>query len=240
MRAWSRPLQALLWRDAPTRARRLLRFAAVEADGGRDIVRAAELTHDPVLRRLYLAHARDERHHAELFQARGLALLRECGARGGRDVAWLAPGERGLDDLRVDEQDEAALLAFLHLSEKAAAEDFATYRDALAADPQTRAVFEAVLKDEVFHMNYTATQLARLARDRKGWLLWRTRTARLWKAFVRVMAALAGVLGTLMLTVQYFVVLPPFAWLARRAARREPDGFAPIAPERNGRLDRQY
>lgn len=236
-----RPIQSLLWRDARTRGERLLRFASVEADGGRDIVRAAKLTRDPVLRRLYLAHARDERHHAELLRARGLDLLREAG-RGGRgiDAPWLAPGERGLDDLRIEEQDEAALLAFLHLSEKAAAVDFAAYRDALVHDAQTRAVFETVLKDEVFHMNYTVTQLARVAPQRKGWLLWRTRAGRLWKAFVRAMAGIAGTMGTLMLLVQYFLILPPFAWLARRAERREPEGFHAIEPSRNGRSDRQY
>jgi hypothetical protein len=34
-------------------------------------------------------------------------------------------------------------------------------------------------------------------------------------------------LGTLFLRVQYFIVLPPFALLARRAARRELPGFVP-------------
>ena len=34
---------------------------------------------------------------------------------------WLTPGERGLDDLKVGEETDAPVLAFLHLSEKAAA-----------------------------------------------------------------------------------------------------------------------
>jgi hypothetical protein len=42
------------------------------------------------------------------------------------------------------------------------------------------------------------------------------------------------------LTLQYFILLPFFAVLAKRAARREGDGWAPIAPERNGALGRQY
>jgi hypothetical protein len=29
----------------------------------------------------------------------------------------------------------------------------------------------------------------------------------------------------------YFVVLPPFAWLAKRAERREPRGWTPIAAD---------
>jgi hypothetical protein len=43
-----------------------------------------------------------------------------------------------------------------------------------------------------------------------------------------------------LLTIQYFVVLPPFAWLARRAARREPRGWAPIPVEERDALTRQY
>ena len=44
-------------------------------------------------------------------------------------------------------------------------------------------------------------------------------------------AAVAGVMGGAILTIMYFVVLAPFAWLARRAQRREPVGWTPIAPE---------
>jgi hypothetical protein len=43
---------------------------------------------------------------------------------------------------------------------------------------------------------------------------------------LRVATALSGVLGTLMLALQYFLLLPPFALLAKRAARREPEGFS--------------
>jgi hypothetical protein len=40
------------------------------------------------------------------------------------------------------------------------------------------------------------------------------------------------VIGSLMLTVMYFVVLPPFAWLAKRAERRVPNGWTPIGRAR--------
>jgi hypothetical protein len=36
------------------------------------------------------------------------------------------------------------------------------------------------------------------------------------------------------------VVLPPFAWAAKRAERREPQGWTPVSPQRNGSLNRQY
>ena len=70
--------------------------------------------------------------------------------------------------------------------------------------------------------------------------LWRARLSRLWKAYLRLATALAGALGALLLTIQYFVILPLFALLARRAERRERRGWSEVGPERNGSLDRQY
>src|SRR5712691_374865 len=71
-----RPVHQWIWGDFDRRVRKLLAFGEVEGDGGRDILRAAEVTRDPLLRRLYLAHAIDELHHADLFRRRGAALLR--------------------------------------------------------------------------------------------------------------------------------------------------------------------
>ena len=141
MQSILQPIYRWIWRDANRRGRKLLGFAEVEADGGRDLVRAAELTPDPILRKLFFVHASDEERHAGLFRRRGLELLAGGSAAAGFQAAWLAPGERGLDDLRVGEGDEA-LLAFLHLSEKTAARNFAAYRDVLDHDPATRAGFE--------------------------------------------------------------------------------------------------
>ncbi len=95
-----------------------------------------------------------------------------------------------------------------------------------------------MLQDEAFHMSYTQKQLARVAAGRPDARLWRARMGRLWKAYLRAAAALASVLGTLLLRLQYFVVLPPFALLARRAAKREGLGFA--AARRSSPLTSQY
>jgi len=234
-----RPVHGWVWRDPHRRARKLLRFAETEADGGRDLSRAAELTRDPLLRRLYLRHAEDELRHAALFRARGRALLRSLPrSNGGFEANWLAPGERGLDDLQVADERDESLLAFLHLSEKAAAQRFALYRQVLGHDPATRAVFDEVLQDEAFHMSYTKTQLTRVADRGSRARLWRARLGRLWKAYLRAAAALASVLGTLLLHVQYFVILPLFALFARRAAKRELTGFQPA--RRSSSASSQY
>ena len=217
-----KPLHRWVWSDPHRRARKLLTFAETEADGCRDLARAAELTQDASLRRLYLRHADDESRHAALFRARGRALLASLPRSiAGGEANWLSPGERGLDDLRVEGQSEETLLAFLHLSEKAAAHRFALYLEVLDADRDTRDVFARILEDEEFHMSYTRKQLARLSPRKHGLRLWQARASRLWKGYLRVASALAALLGSAVLTAQYFVVLPLFAMLARR----EPEGF---------------
>jgi hypothetical protein len=241
MGALLKPLQHWVWGDAARRGLRLLRFAEVEADGGRDLARAAELTPDARLRRLYLRHAGDEQRHADIFRQRGMELLNAAppGTSAWQND-WLAPGERGLDDVDVESGRDGPLLAFLHLSERNAARDFAIYRDAVGADGRTRAVFEHILRDEEFHMNYTRAELARVSPKQQGRLLWTARLSRLWKAYLRFAVWLAGLIGAVVLTLQYFILLPPFAWISRRAARREPHGWTTLSPDRPSDLSGQY
>jgi hypothetical protein len=236
-----RPVHKWVWGDFNRRVRKLLLFAEVETDGGRDILRAAELTPDPLLRRLYLEHAIDELHHGDLFRQRGSALLR---TRSTYDQTLFngspLPGGHGLDDLHVENEPDHRLLAFLHVAEKAAADRFAIYRDVVDDDPPTRAIFEEILRDEVFHMNYTYTQLARMSPGSYKRQVWRARASRLWKRYLRAAAVVAGLLGAVSLAVVYFVVLPPFAWLARRAEKREPLGWIPISDDRRDSPTSQY
>jgi hypothetical protein len=189
-----------------------------------------------------MVHAADEQRHAELFRRQGAALLRSLPTRSSTSLQlnWVSPGERGLDDLRVEGESDANLLAFLHLSEKAAASHFAAYCDAVRDDAPTSAVFTEILRDETFHTNYTLSQLTRIAPVRRPILLWRARLMRLWKGYLRVMSALAGVIGTLVLSLQYFILLPPFAVLAKRAERRERPGWTAIPPSETDSLESQY
>jgi rubrerythrin len=230
-----------VWSDFDRRVRKLIAFAQVEGDGGRDILRAAEVTPDPLLRRLYLEHAIDELRHADLFRQRGAALLQR---RAARSKAFFnttpLPGGHGLDDLRIEGEPDHRLLAFLHVAEKAAAGRFAIYRDVVDDDPATRAIFEEILRDEVFHMNYTYTQLTRVLPGSYRQQVWKSRASRLWKRYLRLAASLAGVMGAIILTIMYFVLFPPFAWLAKRAERREPVGWTPIRQDGNDSPTSQY
>jgi hypothetical protein len=229
-----RPVHRWVWSDPDRRLRKLLTFADVETDGGRDILRAAELTPDPLLRRLYFEHAIDELRHGDLFRQRGAALLRDRRTR--RSVLFAGnplPGGHGLDDLAIDGEPDHRLLAFLHVAEKSAAGRFTIYRDLVDDDLETRALFEEILRDEVFHMNYTYTQLARVSPRAYRRHVWRARATRLWNRYLRVAAAIAGGIGSGVLTAMYFIVLPPFAWLARRAETREPIGWIHIPRQRS-------
>ncbi|HEY3820064.1 MAG TPA: ferritin-like domain-containing protein [Polyangiaceae bacterium] len=235
-----KPIHRWVWSDAHRCAHKLLRFAETEADGGRDIARAAELTGDGLLRRLYLRHAMDELRHAEMFRTRGRIMLAALPRQvAGGEANWLAPGERGLDDLDVDRERDDTLLAFLHLSERAAAMRFAVYREVLTKDRETREVFESILRDEAFHMNYTRKQLERVSPRRHGLRLWTARLHRIWKVYLRFAAAFASVMGAVILTVQYFIVLPVFAWAAKRAGRREAQGWT-SSDGKAHRLGTQY
>ena len=143
-------------------------------------------------------------------------------------------------DLRIDGEPDYRLLAFLHVAETAAAGRFAIYKDVVADDPPTREIFEEILRDEVFHMNYTYTQLARVAPQSYRRQVWQARASRLWKRYLRVGAALANVIGAAVLTIIYFIVLPPFAWFAKRAERREAPGWTPVPRGRDESPTSQY
>ena len=193
-----RPVHRWVWSDFDRRVRKLLAFAEVEADGGRDILRAAEAharsAAAPALSRA--RHRRAAPRRSVPPARRGAAPARADAVERRSFDASPLPGGHGLDDLRVEDEPDDRLLAFLHVAEKAAAGRFAIYRDVVADDPATRAIFEEILRDEVFHMNYTYTQLARVLPGSHRRQLWRARASRLWKRYLRVAAALAGVIGT--------------------------------------------
>src|SRR5258708_9551573 len=195
------PIHRWIWRDAGRCVQKLLRFGETETDGGRDILRAAEVTSDPLLRRLYLEHAIDELRHANLFRERSAALLQMRSTRSNALFSTSPlPGGHGLDDLSIEGEPDHRLLAFLHVAEKAAAGRFAIYREVVDDDPSTRAIFEEILRDEVFHMNYTYTQLVRVLPGAYRRHVWQGRARRLWEGYRRVAATGAGGLGGAPLT----------------------------------------
>ena len=240
--SWRTLIDRLVWADPRRRARKLLQFAEVEAQGARDLFRAAEVADDPMLRRRFFAHAKDEVRHAGLFRARGLALRRTLADPGPDHVLGdgLTPGERGFDRLEVEKEDVAALLAFIHLSESAAARVFAGYGAVLGHDPETRAVIQQIARDEEGHMRYSLGELTRLAPGRADQALWRARLRRLWRAYLRFALILAALMSRLILTLVYFLLLAPFALIAKRVERKEAVGWHVRAVRRDDGGGGQY
>jgi rubrerythrin len=234
------PLHRWIWSDPNRRLQKLLRFSETETDGGRDLLRAAEVTSDPLLRRLYLVHATDEQRHGILFRRRASAMLRNTFEESDAARELASAHGHGLDDVVVDRETDETMLAFLHVAEKSAASRFSIYRDVLSDDPATQRVFEDILHDEKFHMNYTLTQLTRVSPKHHRVRIWRARLVRLWKAYLRFASGIAGIMGGAILAIQYFTILPPFAWLSKRAARREPEGWRAIVPDEPDAMTHQY
>ena len=216
-----RPLHHWVWGDFDRRVRKLLAFGEVEADGGRDILRAAEVTPDPLLRRLYLEHAIDELHHGIC----SASAARRCCARvpPAEDAAstatrFPAATASTISRRRRTRPSPARVPARRGEGGGRPIRDLSRARRRRSA---TRAIFEEILRDEVLpHELHLHAARAHLAARRTAGTCG-ARASRLWKRYLRVAAAVAGLFGSVMLTLMYFVVLPPVrvARQARRAAR---------------------
>jgi len=57
---------------------------------------------------------------------------------------------------------------------------------------------------------------------------------------MRLATALAGLMAGIVLTLQYYLLLPPFALLAKRAARREPRGWTILGSAERATCNGQY
>src|ERR1700752_4463692 len=86
------PLHRWIWRNRERRVHKLMRFGETETDGGRDILRAAEVTSDPLLRRGVMVRQR----------AASLLTARRVSSKPAFQADWLAPGGHGVDALHVD------------------------------------------------------------------------------------------------------------------------------------------
>lgn len=215
MSAW---LDRLLhWRRP---AERLREFAETEAFGGADLVRAAGRVEDPWMRRQLVRHADDEARHAALLGGAegaghtplGAALAGDTEQRGGVDLDTLG---------------DVGFVAFVHVAEKKATEEFAR---AGAVNAENAALFESILADERRHVAWTAHALERFREGGRGAEVDQALSRERWRQRLLPFRWLAGRLAdgisALMLTILYFVVLFPFTRLAPGSAR----GWQPVAP----------
>jgi len=245
-----------VWSEPARKLRTLESFAATEEDGGRDLEVAARRAADPDLRAHLARHAADELRHAALFRDHA-AELRGALALAARDA--LEP-ERAYDLARhrsheldahgflraalCDEHGEIAYVAMLHVAERRAAELFRIHRDLNRGDPALAATFEAILKDEKYHVAYTERFLERWRAEGRGREvdagLRLARGSRFLGAWKRLGLRSATGVSHAVLWAAYWLLLWPFA-LASRASRRRPalnELAGPVA--RTERITSQY
>src|SRR5688572_2436588 len=233
---FSRASQRRVWSDPARKLRTLESFAATEEDGGRDLELAARRVSDPELRAHLARHAADELRHAALFHAHA-AELRSALALSARDA--LEP-DRAYDLARqrrheldahgflraalCDEHGEVAYVAMLHVAERRAAELFQLHHDLNRTDPALRATFEAILKDEKYHVAYTQRFLDRWrAQGREREVengLHLARGSRFLGAWKRLGVRSATGFSHTVLWVLYWLLLWPFALASRLGPRR--------------------
>jgi rubrerythrin len=221
------------WREPVRALATLLSFANTEEDGGRDILAAAERTNSAELRAHLRRHAEDELRHAALFRA-AAATLRARGVQAPEHTQHRYDLRRaGRDELDphgflashlYDERGEVAYVAFLHVAESRAAEHFGAHASATATlEPELARLFDEVLRDEKYHVAYTARcleQWRRAGRAREvEAALRRARSSRAAIAWKQLGLRSAAGFGTGVLYVTYWALFTPFALLARLSSR---------------------
>jgi hypothetical protein len=235
IRRIARLRQRPVWRDPYRKYRTLVSFSETEEDAGKDLVRAGRRIADPELRAHVERHAADELRHARLFRARAAELAAEhrlplAGPLAPDRVFDLSVARPGLAlDSHgffvaglIDELGELAYVAMLHRAESRAAELFEDFRELTADDPATRAVFDDILRDERYHVAYTARFLERWRAGGRGAevdeALGIADANRWLGAWKRLGARSASGFSRAVLLVSYWTWIAPFALVAKRCA----------------------
>ena len=245
-----------VWADPVRKMRTLHGFAETEEDGGKDLAAAALRVSDGDLRGHLERHADDELRHAELFRGRA----RELEARSARsahsseqsdkpyDLSSRRPGveldSHGFYNSGLfDELGEVAYVAMLHVAEQRAVQLLEMHRDLNDSDPETRAVFDQVLRDEHYHVAYTERFLERWRADGREQevrlALRAARRSRFAGAWKRLGTRSAAGFSKAVLYVLYWTALAPMA-LVGKLTREKSRWQAPEVRAGDQDLHNQY
>ena len=205
----ARLVNPIVWRIPGHGARKLRGFALAEHGSMLDLAAAARLTPSPERAALYLRHSLDENRHARLFALRADEL------RAQADRPSFGFPHADIENL-FERLGETRFLAFVHRGERRGRAQFETYKAWFGRqrDNKTRALFDAIVRDEIRHETYTRDLLVELAGGEVAarrelthaalWEAWRH-----WRRLGR--SAAEGFYFTLMLLL--YGLLAPFAVL---------------------------
>ena len=217
-----RCVSEVAWRIPGRPSVLLAQFSQAERGSAYDMMAAAEMTQRRDMRRKYLEHSLDETAHALAFRDRAQALGMGREASALIDIGYLQ--EHGIvgGQTLFERLGELDFMAFVHIAESGAMEQFEVYKHITVVDADTQSELDQVRKDEHFHMTYSGAELdvyrqqGRASEVRRA--IWGVHWRRLkekWLAFSRrVGDAVSGV----WLLAMYVVVVGPFRLLARPEA----------------------
>jgi rubrerythrin len=211
----------LVWRSEARIARKLEGFAATEAGSALDMLKAAELTTDPRLCRLFFRHAMDEARHALLFREAARRIDPE--ARISTYQLIHAQRQNLFQKLGLVD-----FLAFVHLAERRGEAQFRALQRHFAAREDLSSLFARIAKDEQFHVAYSARLLRELQRAGRAKevarALRRVQWTRLRDGWLRAGRILGDAVARVLLSLVYLVALPMFA-LAQKVSDPERTGW---------------
>lgn len=216
----------IVWRIPGHGARKLRGFSLAEHGSMLDLTAASRLTESPEREALYLRHMLDENRHARMFALRANEL------RAGEGAPSFGFPRADFENL-FERLGEVRFLAFVHRGERRGRAQFETYKAWFArrGDNKTRAMFDAIVRDELRHETYTRELLVELAggegparQELARAALWEA-----WRAWRRLGRTAAETFYFAVMMILY-ALLAPFAALAAflRPART---GWAPPASE---------
>ena len=198
----ARLMRPLRWRSPRSTSRMLLAFARAERSSFYDMMEAANATADLPRKAQYLAHAVDEARHAKMFTLRALEL---DPSRAADPTLFHSDFEHLFTRLG-----EARFMAFVHLGERRGRAQMQLFRDELQslegtkrADTKTRALLEAVMRDEEQHERYSLELTSTLHGSLLGARAWELR-----RGWLRAGAGLSGLVFTVLTSALYLLLFP--------------------------------
>ncbi len=207
-----------VWRSNERIAHKLEGFAATEAGSALDMLKAAELTEDRKLRRLFFRHAMDEARHAQMFRAAARKLLPN-GAHAQSEYNLIHATRQNL----LEQLGLTRFIAFIYLAERRGESQFRALRQHFRGQRDMEQLFAKIGKDERFHVAYSRALLARLRKQGSAgevrWALASIRFTRASTAWRRAGRQIGDLMTRILLGLVYLVVLPIFVVAHRRTGR---------------------
>lgn len=212
------------WRTPPRSAKKFFEFALAEQGSMLDLSAAARLTKSDKRRALYVSHMLDEKRHALMFSLRSAELCRQAGRKSYGNL------HADIENL-FQTLGEVKFLAFVHFGERRACQQFNIYRNWFKkqGNKTNKSLFEAILKDEQRHADYTWELLVEFTggeqaarREIKSVRMWEA-----WRKWRRAGKSLANNLFVI-LSLCIYLFMAPYAVLIRLFKRQRKGWTVPV------------